>query len=134
MSNIKKFREERNLSQSELGKQIGRKQSAISNIECNPDSLSVKNAKKLADFFNKSICEICESNCKKFYRDCESLSYFEQRKLEIEMLNNNLEIAKSLPDKELAYLNNIIEGFLMGVYGPDKNKRFVYRGRRKYLK
>ncbi|MDO4589290.1 MAG: helix-turn-helix transcriptional regulator [Fusobacterium sp.] len=58
MSNLKRIREEANISQKELAKVLGITQQGYSFIEQGKANPSLSTARKIALFFNKSIEEI----------------------------------------------------------------------------
>ena len=57
VNNIRVLRAYKNISQKELAKAIGVSQQTISNIE-NTDSISLKTAKKVADYFGCGLDDI----------------------------------------------------------------------------
>lgn len=59
---LKKLREERNLSQSDFAKDIGLTRSAISMYELGKREPNLETLKKFADFFNVSIDELIDKN------------------------------------------------------------------------
>lgn len=61
MVDIRKLREEKNLSQEQLAEMVGVSRQAISNIECGIAKPTVENAKKLGEILNFDWTE-CYNN------------------------------------------------------------------------
>ena len=58
MKNLQLYRKKRNLTQSELAEKVGISVSAIEKYEAGTRTPLMKNAKKLANFFNITIDEL----------------------------------------------------------------------------
>lgn len=73
---IKELREERGLSQSELGKELDRTHAAISDIERGKTRLTVRDLRIIADFFSVSISEMLGEKPKSlsFNRDVKDIT------------------------------------------------------------
>lgn len=71
---LKKLREERNLSQSDFAKDIGLTRSAISMYELGKREPNLETLKKFANFFNVSIDELIDTNNKNKFQNKEYIT------------------------------------------------------------
>lgn len=80
---LKELREEKELTQAELGEKLGISRNTIASWESNRRTPELETAKQLADFFNVSVDYLLgRTNIRKFDLDIDNIAAMRSREME----------------------------------------------------